>query len=307
MKQIILFLLTTGLLPGCLINSNPYSMQEPHASNSVLKLTTHVFSAFPVSCEENFREGAEMGLFITSSNPDMSGKRDFKFKNVVARAVRKGRPTLEWICTPCVTLSSEPVHLYAYYPHHPQRPVDPTMIPIRLSADARRTPDYRYGTLTKGHKRVCSGSPVAMVSMKPALAILSLEVYADKKLNKFPHLHKIQVSNKPGCTAFCQQGVLNLLTGEIQPIPSATGATALKVSTPTQLDTTFSPRHELKVLPVDHPVKQGEIEILFTLNNQTYRYPIPAHTRWKKGYRYIYKFVFTGDCIRLEQKSKQVL
>lgn len=307
MKQIILFLLTTALLVSCSINSSPYSTQDPPASNSVLKLTTRVFSPFPVSSDETFEEGAEMGLFITSSNPDTSGKSEVRFKNVLARAIPKDRSRPEWICTPCVTLSSEPVLLYAYSPYQPHLSVHPTAIPIRLSADARRTPNYLYGTLAKGHKRICSGSPVALVSMKPALATLSVEVYADKKLTEFPSLHKIQISNQPGGTAFCQQGLLNLLTGEIRPIPTGTGATALKMSTPTRLDTLFAQRHELKVLPMHRPIKQGEIEILFSLNNQTYRYPLPANTCWEKGCRYAYRFVFTGDRIRLEQMNKQAL
>lgn len=307
MKQIILFLLTTALLAGCLMNNNPYPMQDPPASNPVLKVTTRVFSPFPLSCEEIFREGAALGLFITSSNPDTLGTGNFRFQNVLAQAVPNKRPTLEWICTPCIPLTSEPVLLYAYYPYQPQSSVRPTAVPIRLSADARRTPDYRYGTLAKGHKRVCSGSPVAMVSMKPVLPVLSLELYADKNLTEFPYLRNIQVSNQPGCAALCQQGFLNLLTGEIQPIRSATGATALKVSTPTRLDPAVAKRYELKVFPVHLPMKQGEIEILFTLNDQTYRYPVPAHTRWEKGCRYVYRFVFTGDRIRLKQTSKQAL
>lgn len=307
MKQIILFLLTTALLASCLINSSPYSTQDPHASNSVLKLTTHVFSLFPALPEEVFGEGAEIGLFITSTHPDTLGRKEIRFKNVFARAILKGRSTPEWICTPCVALSSEPVLLYAYSPYQPHVSVHPTAVPIRLSTDARRTPDYLYGSLTKGHKRICSGSPLAMVSMKPALATLSVEVYADKKLTKFPSLHKIQVSNQPGCAVFCQQGSLNLLTGEIRSISSGTGVTALKMSTPTRLDPVFSQRHELKVLPLHRPIKQGEIEILFTLNNQTYRYPVPANTCWEKGCKYVYRFVFTGDRIRLEQMNKQAL
>lgn len=305
MKQIILFLLTTVWLASCLMNNSPYSMQDPHAPNSVLKLTTRVFSPLPISEERTFREGAELGLFITSSSRDTLGKRDFRFKNVLARAVPNDRHETEWICTPSVTLSSEPILLYAYYPYQPHLSVRPAAIPIRLSADARRTPDYRYGTLTKGHKRVCSGSPFAMVSMKPALPLLTLELYAAKNLKELPYLSRIQVSNAPGHAAFCQQGVLNLLTGEIQPIRSARGATALKVSTPTRLHPLVCHPYELKVMPVHSSVKPGEIEILFTLNNQTYRYPLPAHTCWEKGYRYFYRFVFTGDRIRLIQTRKQ--
>lgn len=307
MKQILFFLLMPTVLVGCSINNNSCQRQGLSSSAPTLKLTTRVYSPFPITHSKTFGEGAEIGLFITSNNPDVPGKEKVLFRNVQTRAVRNHPCGIEWICASAVSLPAEPIRLYAYYPYRRSATIDPTAVPIHISTTATRTPSYHYGKLTKGHKPVNSGSPVAIVSMKPILSVLAVEVYADTSLQETFYLEKIQIGNQPGHSAFCQKGILNLLTGQITPIPSATGATVLRLPEPARLNADSSGQYELKVVPLPVPVKQEEIEIRFTLNGRTYRYPVPVHTVWEKGYKYIYRFVFTGEDIRLKEQDEQLL
>lgn len=307
MRQVLFFLWMVTALQSCSFNNNACQRQEFSSSAPILKLTTRIFSPFPSARPETFGEGVKMGVFITSDYPEICRPKEIRWRNIGARAVRSHNSTQEWICTPDVTLTSEAILPYAYYPYQATACVDPTAVPIRLSTEASRTPSYHYGKLAKGHKRVDCRSPMAILTMEPVLSVVAVEVYADTDLKETFYLQKIQIGNKPGYTAFCQKGTLNLLTGQVVAIPSAAGSTVLHLPLPVRLDPSSCGRYELKVLPLDSPLKQEEIEIVLTLNDRTYRYPLPAQTVWKKGYKHIYRFIFTGEEIHLKEQIHQLL
>ena len=47
------------------------------------------------------------------------------------------------------------------------------------------------------------------------------------------------------------------------------------------------------------PIREKEVEAIFTINGRTYKYIIPEGTCWNKGYKYSYKLYFDGKDIRL--------
>ena len=47
--------------------------------------------------------------------------------------------------------------------------------------------------------------------------------------------------------------------------------------------------------------KEGDIEIIFFINEKRYKYLIPAQTKWEKGIKYSYDFLFDGHKITLHQ------
>ena len=47
----------------------------------------------------------------------------------------------------------------------------------------------------------------------------------------------------------------------------------------------------------------GDVEVLFIINETTFKYKIPANTKWEKGRRYIYNLLFNGKDITLENVS----
>ena len=55
------------------------------------------------------------------------------------------------------------------------------------------------------------------------------------------------------------------------------------------------------VIPTSQIKKEGDIEIIFFINEKRYKYLIPAQTKWEKGIKYSYDFLFDGHKITLHQ------
>ena len=51
------------------------------------------------------------------------------------------------------------------------------------------------------------------------------------------------------------------------------------------------------VIPTSRIRTDGDVEVLFTSNETTFKYKIPANTKWEKGKRYIYNLLFNGKRI----------
>lgn len=54
----------------------------------------------------------------------------------------------------------------------------------------------------------------------------------------------------------------------------------------------------IRIVPTYSPIREKEVEAIFTINGKTYKYIIPEGTCWNKGYKYSYKFYFDGKEIK---------
>lgn len=303
MKNLILSIAVVILFEDCSDNSNMlWQTLEAGEHQKDLKITTCVFSFKSSAFKETFTEGSSMGIYILPDPSASPGGTDCRYKNIHAEAIRQTDNSLRWECAPAIGLCRHPIRVYAYYPYCPTASRDTASVPVRISADARYTPDFRYGTLTRGHKPINEQSPVAMLSLSHGLPQLAFRLYAENDSTVPFQLESIQVGNCAGSSRFCQRGEVNIVDGTISGISAAPGATRLAIKPAEKLTSKPSSPLKIKILPLSGPLNEKEIEVIFRINRQTYAYRFPAGTTWKSGYEYLYTFSFDGQRVCMKQR-----
>ena len=189
--------------------------------------------------------------------------------------------------------------IYAYSPYKVQIPLDPTSIPIKISPIAAEPPSYEYGRLSQGQKEVNRKSPLAKLSMNYALSLLSFEIYQDSDINGLFKLTSIQIGNRAGGNTLQYTGTMDIVTGNIKGTPGAYKATLLTIDPSVTLRHAKAEEQNIRIVPTNSPIREKEVEAIFTINGRTYKYIIPEGTCWNKGYKYSYKLYFDGKDIRL--------
>ena len=187
--------------------------------------------------------------------------------------------------------------------HQSQVNFDPENIPVRISPDASLTKDYMYGIQASGQRAVNQISPVALLNMNHTLSLLSFQLRMTPEAEGCFLLHAIQIGNKAGGTALCFRGKMNIKTGNIGGCAGTNASTRLKLNTPRMLKKIPDEPQQLMVIPTSRIRTDGDVEVLFIINETTFKYKIPANTKWEKGRRYIYNLLFNGKDITLENVS----
>lgn len=302
MKKLILSIAVVILFEDCSHDSNVVRQTlETGLHHHELKITTCVFSFKSTTFKETFAVGNAMGVYILPDNGKRPAPACCHYKNIRADAVRQTDRSIRWKCASAIRLCSCPIRVYAYYPYRPTASRDTASVPVRISADARFTPDFRFGTLTRGHKPINDHSPVAMLSLTQGLALLSFKLLAaNDSLNNFK-LESVQVGNCAGSSRFCQQGRVNIVDGEISGLPGSPGATLLPLIPAKPLTTSPTEPLKIKVLPLSRPLDKKEIEVIFKINGRSYPFLFPSGTQWKNGYEYLYSFSFDGERVCLKE------
>lgn len=190
---------------------------------------------------------------------------------------------LNWRQSPDIYLNEEPVTVYAYYPYQSQVNFDPENIPVRISPDASLTKDYMYGIQASGQRAVNQISPVALLNMNHTLSLLSFQLRMTPEAEGCFLLHAIQIGNKAGGTALCFRGKMNIKTGNIGGCAGTNASTRLKLNTPRMLKKIPDEPQQLMVIPTSRIRTDGDVEVLFIINETTFKYKIPANTKWEKG------------------------
>lgn len=302
MKKLILSIAVVILFEDCSDNSNVVRQTlEPGLHQKDLKITTCVFSFKSSTFKETFTSGSSMGVYILPDETDPSRTARCQYKNIRAQAIRQTDRSIRWECDSAIRLCSRPIRVFAYYPYRPTASRDTASVPVRISADARFTPDFRFGTITRGHKPVNQYSPVAMLSLKHGLALLSFRVCTETDFTGNFLLESIQVGNCAGSGRFCQRGKVNIVNGEIEGVSDAPGATLLPLRPAKKLTSDPGNSLKIRVLPLSEPLGKKEIEVIFRINGRSYYYHFPPGTEWKNGYEYLYSFSFDGQHIRLTE------
>jgi hypothetical protein len=93
-------------------------------------------------------------------------------------------------------------------------------------------------------------------------------------------------------------GTMDIVTGNIKGTPGAHKATLLTIDPSVTLRHAKAEEQNIRIVPTYSPIREKEVEAIFTINGKTYKYIIPEGTCWNKGYKYSYKFYFDGKEIK---------
>lgn len=295
-------MITAVSIFSCTNDYDPGLIENLGMKEQPLRIITKVLTTKSPNFMQEFTRGSVIGLHVVSESTGNIYDSNPDYKNVRAEAFLVNYK-LNWRQSPDIYLNEEPVTVYAYYPYQSQVNFDPENIPVRISPDASLTKDYMYGIQASGQRAVNQISPVALLNMNHTLSLLSFQLRITPEAEGCFLLHAIQIGNKAGGTALCFKGKMNIKTGNIGGCAGTNTSTRLKLNTPRMLKKIPDEPQQLMVIPTSRIRTDGDVEVLFTINETTFKYKIPANTKWEKGKRYIYNLLFNGKDITLENVS----
>lgn len=295
-------MMTAVSIFSCTNDYDPGLIENLGMKEQPLRIITKVLTTKSPNFMQEFTRGSVIGLHVVSESTGNIYDSNPDYKNVRAEAFLVNYK-LNWRQSPDIYLNEEPVTVYAYYPYQSQVNFDPENIPVRISLDASLTKDYMYGIQASGQRAVNQISPVALLNMNHTLSLLSFQLRITPEAEGCFLLHAIQIGNKAGGTALCFRGKMNIKTGNIGGCAGTNASTRLKLNTPRMLKKIPDEPQQLMVIPTSRIRTDGDVEVLFTINETTFKYKIPANTKWEKGKRYIYNLLFNGKDITLENVS----
>lgn len=295
-------MITAVSIFSCTNDYDPGLIENLGMKEQPLRIITKVLTTKSPNFMQEFTRGSVIGLHVVSESTGNIYDSNPDYKNVRAEAFLVNYK-LNWRQSPDIYLNEEPVTVYAYYPYQSQVNFDPENIPVRISPDASLTKDYMYGIQASGQRAVNQISPVALLNMNHTLSLLSFQLRITPEAEGCFLLHAIQIGNKAGGTALCFKGKMNIKTGNIGGCAGTNASTRLKLNTPRMLKKIPDEPQQLMVIPTSRIRIDGDVEVLFTINETTFKYKIPANTKWEKGKRYIYNLLFNGKDITLENVS----
>lgn len=295
-------MITAVSIFSCTNDYDPGLIENLGMKEQPLRIITKVLTTKSPNFMQEFTRGSVIGLHVVSESTGNIYDSNPDYKNVRAEAFLVNYK-LNWRQSPDIYLNEEPVTVYAYYPYQSQVNFDPENIPVRISPDASLTKDYMYGIQASGQRAVNQISPVALLNMNHTLSLLSFQLRITPEAEGCFLLHAIQIGNKAGGTALCFKGKMNIKTGNIGGCAGTNASTRLKLNTPRMLKKIPDEPQQLMVIPTSRIRTDGDVEVLFTINETTFKYKIPANTKWEKGKRYIYNLLFNGKDITLESVS----
>ena len=295
-------MITAVSIFSCTNDYDPGLIENLGMKEQPLRIITKVLTTKSPNFMQEFTRGSVIGLHVVSESTGNIYDSNPDYKNVRAEAFLVNYK-LNWRQSPDIYLNEEPVTVYAYYPYQSQVNFDPENFPVRISPDASLTKDYMYGIQASGQRAVNQISPVALLNMNHTLSLLSFQLRITPEAEGCFLLHAIQIGNKAGGTALCFKGKMNIKTGNIGGCAGTNASTRLKLNTPRMLKKIPDEPQQLMVIPTSRIRTDGDVEVLFTINETTFKYKIPANTKWEKGKRYIYNLLFNGKDITLENVS----
>ena len=295
-------MITAVSIFSCTNDYDPGLIENLGMKEQPLRIITKVLTTKSPNFMQEFTRGSVIGLHVVSESTGNIYDSNPDYKNVRAEAFLVNYK-LNWRQSPDIYLNEEPVTVYAYYPYQSQVNFDPENIPVRISPDASLTKDYMYGIQASGQRAVNQISPVALLNMNHTLSLLSFQLRMTPEAEGCFLLHAIQIGNKAGGTALCFRGKMNIKTGNIGGCAGTNASTRLKLNTPRMLKKIPDEPQQLMVIPTSRIRTDGDVEVLFIINETTFKYKIPANTKWEEGKRYIYNLLFNGKDITLENVS----
>lgn len=305
MRNLALFISMILSFWGCTNDKDFGGLENIGWNEKPLQIMTRILTTKSTNFIQEFKEGSILGLQITSGSIDDLYNDISAYKNVSAKAcIVNGK--IRWQQSPEVILGSKEVTIYAYYPYQEDINFNARQIPVKLAPDALDTDDYMYGTHAIGQKAVNGTSPLVLLSMNHALSLISFQLNLSKGKAGAFIISSVQVGNKPGGTTLVSEGTLDITTGDIcgSTARSTSASTVLSLANPvTLINEKYCDPLRLMVIPTSGTIGTGDVETLFTINGETYKFEIPANTQWEKGKKYLYKLSFNGKSLQLREVS----
>lgn len=305
MRNLVLFTSMILSFWGCSNDKDLGGLENIGWNEKPLQITTRILTTKSTNFIQEFKEGSMLGLQITSGTVDDLYNGISTYKNVSVKAYRVNGK-IRWQQSPEVILDSNEATIYAYYPYQEDINFNARQIPVKLAPNALETDDYMYGTHAIGQKAVNSTSPLVLLSMNHALSLISFQLNLSKGKTGAFIISSVQVGNKPGGTTLVSEGTLDITTGDIigSTARSTSASTVLSLTNPvTLINEKYCDPMRLMVIPPSGTIGTGDVETLFTINGETYKFDIPANTQWEKGKKYLYKLSFNGRSLQLRDVS----
>ena len=258
-------MITAVSIFSCTNDYDPGLIENLGMKEQPLRIITKVLTTKSPNFMQEFTRGSVIGLHVVSESTGNIYDSNPDYKNVRAEAFLVNYK-LNWRQSPDIYLNEEPVTVYAYYPYQSQVNFDPENIPVRISPDASLTKDYMYGIQASGQRAVNQISPVALLNMNHTLSLLSFQLRMTPEAEGCFLLHAIQIGNKAGGTALCFRGKMNIKTGNIGGCAGTNASTRLKLNTPRMLKKIPDEPQQLMVIPTSRIRTDGDVEVLFTIN-----------------------------------------
>lgn len=262
-------MITAVSIFSCTNDYDPGLIENLGMKEQPLRIITKVLTTKSPNFMQEFTRGSVIGLHVVSESTGNIYDSNPDYKNVRAEAFLVNYK-LNWRQSPDIYLNEEPVTVYAYYPYQSQVNFDPENIPVRISPDASLTKDYMYGIQASGQRAVNQISPVALLNMNHTLSLLSFQLRITPEAEGCFLLHAIQIGNKAGGTALCFKGKMNIKTGNIGGCAGTNASTRLKLNTPRMLKKIPDEPQQLMVIPTSRIRTDGDVEVLFTINETTF-------------------------------------
>lgn len=302
MRHLLLSITLMASLASCSYDNHLAGFETVSGKGKPLKIVTRTLTTHSANFIQEFKEGSEIGLLITSEEDGGLYDRNSDYINVKAKAYLTD-DKIAWQQMPEVLLTPAPAIVYAYYPYQSQMNLGTASIPVNISPDASQTSDYMYGTQAPGQKAVNNTSPMVLLNMDHALSLISFELNLEDAANATYHLSSLQLGNKAGGTALACKGTMDIRTGEITATACCNIATRLNPEHPVRLTEDWSEPLQIKVVPTSIPITEGDIEALFIINGTSYKYKLPANTLWEKRHKYLYRLTFRRKSLVLKKRS----
>lgn len=298
-KLLLLALLITGIF-SCTTNNSYNILRSIHGEEKTLEITTRILTTKSVNFIQQYTDGSVIGLHVTNGKAGQLYHDKSEYKNIRVEA-KTIKNKLKWQQIPDVQLNTESATIFAYYPYLSQKNFNALRIPVHISPDATQSTVYMYGTQAKGQKSVNNVSPYAMLNMHHALSLIAFEVSLSIKETDPYKLKSVQIGNKAGGTALSNYGTMDISTGQITGATRTNASTRLILTTPVSISKIPYSQQQLMVIPTVAPIKKGDIEVLFVINEHTFNFLIPAKTKWEKGSKYLYKLNFDGKSLKFKE------
>ena len=294
--------LTFALLAVCFFSCTP---EEELKQEIALKKSLNI-STILLDDTITFDKEDKMGVSVHELNGSYYKEMD---RNIVA--MRSGS---EWNIGTKAKLTGEPAQVYAYFPYIEK--ADIKAVPIYASG----TNTVLFGTHIKKEpeQEVSNANNNVELGLKTALSTVAIN-FTKKHYYGAARLEKIEILNAEGRTVLANHATLNVITGEVTPLPHDT-AKVIKdckwttfthevhniweglMRTPLIRSITEVLEEKntqyLKVIPLS--VSAGDLIFKFTIDGVVYTSAVPAG-EWEQGKTLRYNFLLEGEEITDER------
>jgi len=266
--KIISFILFVGI--SFLLSCSNENEEVQNIQSSSLRITTDIATRSVIE-STTFAPGDQIGIELLYGPT----------RNIRATYDNK------WHLENSISLSVNPISVYAYYPYTKDFEYDMAKVDITPDAVVTGQADYLYGTSVK---EVSATNPDAFIHFNHALARITLSIRRSADDIGSGLLSSVCLRNAGSNTAISTSGWMNISTGEIVSNEAMTGESSGEGFISLDVDYTLSSETaqnvDILVIPTEMKT-EGMVELELTIDDSQYIVKMPAAT-WEAGGQYTY-------------------